>query len=53
MWGRVGALGTEFWLSRLSAAELVGRYVTGAAAKPLKTVVHTFNLGINVEQCPT
>ena len=33
MWGRVGALGTEFWLSHLSAAELVGRDVTGAAAK--------------------
>lgn len=25
VWGRVGALGTESWLSRLSALELVGR----------------------------
>ena len=33
MWGRVGALGTESWFSRLSAPELVGRGATGTAAK--------------------
>lgn len=32
VWGRVGALGTESWLSRLSALELLAS-VTGTAAK--------------------